>query len=566
MVPYGKWDIDMSNYLTAELNFHKYFNQNKNMEKVNRFNSTETLGLMNQLLILSQIVHNFEDTRNSEQFVNVVGDLNIVAAEYATQLKSTIVKAKDAEQQELPLGESAVDSVQKPLVSGSSESTKTSKASIDKDMTASDVSSSKENLNTEKVIAESSVKETIQTDVNAQEAKPSNEYVQQLIKLAKGLLASEPNKSRLSNKDRKKIAAQARSIPDGTVLVIGDVTITKTNKLLDNITNGIQKLTSQVNRTEKLDEIKATIESKEDKEAIIAAAEAAAAEGKEDLGESTNVEDQSTSQVTDVEKLLEETVVSENKEETATTSHLDEKEADEEAELMAAIEAEEELKKMGESKDAKETSATQEQEKNAQTVDSSKNISDQEATESATKLGEKKSVEGSEASKTTPAPTTSEEKVTPAVASDTVPAPEAKAEEAKPVVVTPVNTGTTELTARETYVEANDLDEIIEHLYTDFTGFYQGSNEPTAPHTVPFNEFAYNMIRARRQADPIFIESKQRQSDIVCKDETYIAVMGLKDVEESNTVLTNDDVKKFVAALLESDKFVKAKVALKVAA
>ena len=553
----ASWNYDISEYLVLELNYHyglyKTIQNNQTM-KDNRLNTPEINNLIAQMHLLSETIHNFSDCRESDKFVSTIGDLHLIANEYVAELKLATAKT-DAVQGTLELGESkstkpTVVDTKVPTVPQKETSTqqikdssvkKQSETSMKVDTTVqvatkeekSVKSSVKENTqqpaqtaSTEKKSVNTTSAATQEVEVNVSTVTSENklsekveevqatpeQVLRTIVDQAKAMISKEKTKTDFTKEERRSINELVKKIKDGTkltfTLIEGAKEVTKevfkTNNGLDRLVNwtrDMAKLEIKKALTAELEVSKEPVQgpTEASKEDIIAKAEEAAAEGKEEIDESegnaTEVEVTSTEVVKSEDDLLEE-----------------------------AIKAEAEAKKMGESK---------------------------------------KVVNNGAAQKVAPVVPTSEVKATPVAATDSKVAPQ---EAEKEVKVISLDNG---ITPKQMYVEAESLDDINKMALNDITYTDEKGNIDG----ILFEDYLKNMIKANRAVDPAWISSEkkkvnEKEATVIVKDETFYSITmdvipSALDVKNSKAPMFNNDINNYVAKLLATEAFVKAKTTLK---
>jgi len=184
------------------------------------------------------------------------------------------------------------------------------------------------------------------------------------------------------------------------------------------------------------------------------------------------------------------------------------------------------------------------------------------ATEEARKLGEKKkSVETGEVSKTTAAQTMLED-TNLQVADGENPTQDAKTlsteNKTKVISITPINTDTEpSLAATESYKEIESWDQFNELALEDYTKVFKGQHTAKVGEIiVEIKTYLLKMAKLARSVDGKWLETKNLKATVICHDETFNAVMGLKE-EDSDKACTNAEITTYISKLINSDKFIK---------
>jgi hypothetical protein len=580
----SSWNKEFSEYLKNELNYKYGLYKSKNNQKMetNRLDNSVINALLSQIDTITSSIARLADTRD-DRFIALIAELTISANEFASELKlATAIKTTDAVQTKLELGESAgkkseesmevqkkdlkdvkTEKTQKQSTA-TSHNSQNSTDSTNTDITASNVENQKSDKKGESAgtVKAEDVPPATSTTENKDVVLTPEQVIRKGIMMARTYLFQDKDKIRtdLDHTTRNAIRnLYKEAITDKSPIVINKQKLVKVNSSLDKMINFTRDEAKVEIKNELL---KAAIANQEDptpavntKEDIVAKAEEAAAAGMESVDESTGSAKEVESTTREEVTVKEATVKEESPKELTP----------EEIELAAEI-AIEEASKLGEQKTnastiqntgASETSKDQKTgmgTSSAKANTTQKPVLDVTKPESTDKVGEKKSVDSGEVSKTTPVAPTSEEKTTPAVVTDSAtPAKESK-------VITLDNN----LHTIEEYRKADSLDSIIEMLLADM---------PTviSDNTKSIEDYAVDMLKANRAADLMWVETekvndpKLKKASTVVKDETYYSIMGINaptgvNLETTTVPMFNSDIKGFAKKLVESDKFAKVRL------
>lgn len=311
----ANWDEKLSETLRLELNYHyglyKTIQNNKTMSKLN---NPEVNNLISQLHILSETMVNFNHSQENKENVAIIARVRTISNTYSEELDSLVkdLTKVEAEQQKLDLGES--ETVVNAKIPASKETLKiagekseksteapkkdskdakadktTKQFPADSTKIVNSGTSTKENTTVSNVENQSSTKEEIVKD-KVEETITVESIFRLVIDKALEILQSATPKTDFKKEERVIIKDMLKKLPEGTKLTF---VIPEGNKEVVKSNNGLDRLVNLARDMAKL-EIKTsllathTAEETQDlsKEAIIAAAEEAAAEGKEIIDES----------------------------------------------------------------------------------------------------------------------------------------------------------------------------------------------------------------------------------------------------------------------------------------
>jgi hypothetical protein len=311
----ANWDEKLSEILRLELNYHyglyKTIQNNKTMSKLN---NPEVNNLISQLHILSETMVNFNHSQENKENVAIIARVRTISNTYSEELDSLVkdLTKVEAEQQKLDLGES--ETVVNAKIPASKETLKiagekseksteapkkdfkdakadktTKQFPADSTKIVNSGTSTKENTTVSNVENQSSTKEEIVKD-KVEETITVESIFRLVIDKALEILQSTTPKTDFKKEERVIIKDMLKKIPEGTkltfVLPEGNKEIVKSNNGLDRLVNLARDMAKLEIKTSLL--ATHTAEETQDlsKEAIIAAAEEAAAEGKEIIDES----------------------------------------------------------------------------------------------------------------------------------------------------------------------------------------------------------------------------------------------------------------------------------------
>lgn len=300
----ASWDEKLSETLRLELNYHyglyKTIQNNKTMSKLN---NPEVNNLISQLHILSETMVNLNHSQENKENVAIIARVRTISNTYSEEL-GTLVKdltKVEAEQGKLILGEPEQKVETGKKSEKSMEAPKKDSKDVKADKTAKQFpadstkiansgTSTKEDTTASNVKNQSSTKEEV-TEAKDEEVQATTEQVfRSAIDKALEILQSATPKTDFKKEERVIIKDMLKKIPEGTKLTFvipeGDKEVVKSNNSLDRLVN----LTRDMAKLEIKNSLLAAHSADEtqdlSKEAIIAAAEEAAAEGKEAIDES----------------------------------------------------------------------------------------------------------------------------------------------------------------------------------------------------------------------------------------------------------------------------------------
>jgi hypothetical protein len=300
------------------------------------------------------------------------------------------------------------------------------------------------------------------------------------------------------------------------------------------------------------------ISTDKNKEAIIAKAEKAAAEGKEDLGEEQNATiDQNTTVIKETQAKVPTTIVGETagnvilQKNGSEDKELTEEEL--EAKIEAELKAEDDAKlKLGEQTSAKTATALKETqepagkkpEKNGEAPLKDSKTVNQEATTQSSPVN----------SSTDPIPGNTTEKNTTVSNVKNLNSDENKTSEATNDIEGFIS--------EQTYKEAESLEELVNYLKQDSIepGAFDRENSITLEMSdgtfeeIMLNSYAVKMFRSARSVDPKYIGSGQVKATVVCHNDYYNEIMENGETA-SDKAISNKELTLFIDKLLASKQF-----------